>query len=88
MFSVYIIQSIQNNRFYVGCTNNLLRRIEEHNSGYGKYTKRYIPWKLVYVESFDKQEKAYSREKEIKSYKGGNAFKKLICVGGGVVNRN
>lgn len=88
MFSVYILKSIQNNRYYIGCTNNVSRRIEEHNSGYGKYTKRYAPWKLVYEEIFSEQGKAYAREKEIKSYKGGNAFKKLIGVGGGVVNRN
>ena len=40
--------------------------------------KKYLPWKIVYTETFKTKSEAYKRELQIKSYKGGNAFKKLI----------
>ena len=78
MWFVYIIRSKQNLRHYIGCTSNLNRRIGEHNRGYNKSTKFYIPWELVYVEEFETQKDAFSREHKIKSYRGGNAFRKLV----------
>lgn len=41
-------------------------------------TKAYSPWDIVYVEEFASKLGAYKRELKIKSYKGGEAFKKLI----------
>jgi len=78
MWYIYIIKSVLNNRYYIGCTSNIERRILEHNNGYNISTKKDKPWKVVYCEEFNDQQKAYSREKKIKSYKGGNAFKKLL----------
>ena len=45
---------------------------------------------LIYKEMYSDRLEAFTREKQIKSYKGGEAFKKLVdkSVGGGVVNRN
>ncbi|HLC83845.1 MAG TPA: GIY-YIG nuclease family protein, partial [Bacteroidia bacterium] len=45
MYYVYILQSELNDSFYKGCTNDLERRLIEHNSGKEKSTKRYLPWK-------------------------------------------
>lgn len=89
MWQVYILKSERYNRFYTGCTNNLERRLKEHNCGYNKSTCRFAPFEVIYTESFTDGPTAFSREKQIKSYKGGEAFKKLInnCAGGGVVNR-
>jgi putative endonuclease len=78
MWQVYVIKSAQNKKYYVGCTNNLNRRLSEHNRGYNIATLKYKPWVVVHFEKFNNQQKAYLREKEIKSYKGGNAFKKLL----------
>ncbi|KKW02929.1 MAG: hypothetical protein UY37_C0009G0003 [Candidatus Beckwithbacteria bacterium GW2011_GWC2_49_11] len=39
MYYVYVIKSYKNERHYIGHTNNLKRRIHEHNSGQSKYTK-------------------------------------------------
>lgn len=80
MWYVYIIKSIQHNRYYIGCSNNLNRRLNEHNEGYNISTKFYKPWVLVHCEKYNNQEEAYSRENKIKSYKGGNAFKKLLNI--------
>lgn len=78
MWVVYILKSKISNKYYIGCTNNLFRRIHEHNSGGTFSIKAYITYKLVYKEEYDNRSIAYKREKEIKNYKGGNAFKKLI----------
>jgi len=79
MFVVYILQNSNNNRHYIGSTNNLGRRIEEHNRGQTKSTRQNGVWKVIYVEEYDTALQAKRREKIIKSYKGGNAFKKLIA---------
>lgn len=55
---------------YTGWTNNLDKRIADHNAGKGaKYTKRRRPVELVYYESFDTKEDAMKREYEIKKMK-------------------
>jgi len=43
-----------------------------------KSTKNFRPWEIVYKEFFDTKQEAYRRELQIKSYKGGQAFKKLL----------
>lgn len=75
---VYIAQSEKDAGFYIGCTHNLERRIKEHNSGQTKSIAHRVPFKISYTEEYITQEEAYAREKQIKKYKGGRAFKKLI----------
>jgi putative endonuclease len=77
-WTVYVLQSEKDNGFYVGCTNNLNRRVEEHNSGQTVSIQYRIPFKVIHIEEYTTQEEAYIREKQIKKYKGGDAFKKLI----------
>jgi putative endonuclease len=50
MWIVYIIQSEKDKTYYIGCTNNISKRLTEHNSGFSKYTSKKIHWKLRYVE--------------------------------------
>lgn len=78
MYSVYILKSIKDGGFYIGCTLNLEKRIAEHNRGKTMSLKNCRPLELVYVERYNNSSLAYKREKEIKSYEGGEAFKKLI----------
>ncbi|NMB84395.1 GIY-YIG nuclease family protein [Candidatus Roizmanbacteria bacterium] len=80
MFTTYIIRNSFTKRFYIGSTNNLTRRISEHNRGQTISTRRKGKWVLVYKEEFKTNIEAKKREKMIKSYKGGNAFKKLIAA--------
>jgi len=81
MHYVYILKSLKDEGFYVGCTENLEKRIEEHNSGKTLSLKKRRPLEIIYVEKYDKVEDAYNREKQIKSYKGGKAFQNLIKGG-------
>ena len=78
MFTVYVLQNSFSKRYYVGSTNNIVRRIEEHNRGQTKSTKQKGKWTLIYKEEYSTALEANRRERQLKSYKGGNAFKKLI----------
>ncbi len=76
-YYVYIIQN-EGGRYYFGHTKNIFSRILRHNQGGVRSTKYGIPWTLVYSEHFKTRSEAYRRELEIKSYKGGILFRKLL----------
>lgn len=69
-FFVYILQC-SDATYYVGCTNNLDKRIKQHNeSKWGAhYTKIRRPVKLLYSEEFDTLITARRRESEIKGWR-------------------
>jgi len=75
---VYIIKSSKDNRYYIGETADVAKRLEYHNAGLQRSTRNRIPFTLVYVEELEDRKAALKREKQIKSYKGGIAFMKLI----------
>ena len=78
MFYVYIIKSLSNGKLYKGLTNDLKRRIREHNSGGSTYTSNNGPWKLVYYEAFLNKEDARREELFLKSGKGKERIKYLL----------
>ena len=67
MFEVYVIQSQLRNYIYVGLTNDLLRRFNEHQRGFNKTTRSYRPFNLIYNETFPARSEARKREKYLKS---------------------
>jgi len=69
MYYVYILQSIQTTRFYVGSTKDVQNRLRKHNAGHSLATKAYRPWKLVHTEQFLTRANAMRREHEIKRHK-------------------
>lgn len=77
-FYVYFLQSIKNGRFYVGFTNNLRKRIEEHNCGAVRSTKPYLPWKLIYYEACLNEQDARRRENYFKTVQGQRLLKRRI----------
>lgn len=79
MAYVYVLKSTKNSKYYIGSTDNLQRRLTEHNNGQGGFfTKINRPWKLVCYQKYTDIKEARKNEKILKSYKGGNAFKKII----------
>ncbi|MCF8000526.1 MAG: GIY-YIG nuclease family protein [Halanaerobiales bacterium] len=75
MHYVYIVKCADGT-YYTGYTNDLERRIEQHNQGEGaKYTKGRRPVELVYSKEFDSKSKAMKREYEIKQLKRKNKLK-------------
>ena len=70
MWYVYVLQSLKNERLYIGSTNNLERRLSEHNSGKSRYTRSTRPFELVYQEDYGERIEARRRELFLKSGKG------------------
>jgi len=78
MFFVYALKSVNRNYIYVGLTDNVTRRISQHNSGKGKATKPYLPFVLILVEEYSSGIEARTREKYLKSGIGKEFLKSLI----------
>jgi putative endonuclease len=74
----YILSSVKKKRYYIGSTQDIAERLVRHNRGAERATKGYLPWKVIYSEESGSRAHAVKREKEIKSYKGGEAFKRLL----------
>jgi putative endonuclease len=77
-FFVYILKSLKDNRYYIGSTSNVNTRLDYHNSGRQRSTKNRVPFILVYSEAHSDKKNAFVREKQIKAFKGGIAFKNLL----------
>ncbi len=80
MFTTYVIQSLKNGRFYVGSTNNLIRRLVEHNSGGSIYTRATRPFVLVYSEKFNTRIEAVNRELALKTGQGRQWIKEELAI--------
>ena len=78
MWHIYVLKSLVNSRLYTGSTNNLERRLKEHNSGQSKYTRLTRPFKLVYKEDYFNRLEARRRELFLKTGKGREFVKTLI----------
>ena len=76
MFYTYILESKRFKRFYIGYTDDLKRRVKEHNDGKSISTKPYIPWVLIYYEACLNKKDAIRREKYLKTTQG-RRFTKL-----------
>ena len=69
-----------NGKYYTGSTNELERRINQHQNGEGlNFTKKNLPVELVYVEEFPRIDQAFYREKQIQ---GWNRKKKEALING------
>lgn len=77
MFFVYAIKSTVRNYIYVGMSNNVNRRVLEHNAGENKSTKAYKPFTLIYTETFATRIEAREKEKYLKSGIGKEYLKSL-----------
>jgi len=75
---IYVLYYQKLDRYYVGYTDDLDRRLERHNSGWGRYTKAGIPWRLEYYEPISSKREAITREREIKRRKSRKYIEALI----------
>ena len=78
MFFTYILFSDSLSKYYIGYTSDLDSRVARHNSGGSRYTKRGIPWRLVYFESFETKSEAISHERFLKRQKNRAFYERLI----------
>ena len=77
-FWVYIVTNLHESVFYVGMTNDLARRVNEHRSGEGPgFTSAYRCRKLIYYEHCTHVQDAMAREKQLKKW---SRQKKLALI--------
>ena len=68
-YNVYILR-LSNNRYYVGCTNDIEDRLSRHQNGYVDSTKSHLPVEMIFYCTFYDKYKAYEFEKYLKSGSG------------------
>lgn len=78
MFYVYILQSKKDDKFYIGLTNNVERRIAEHNAGEVLSTKGRRPFELIFYEAYLNEKDAVRREDYFKTSKGKKTIKLML----------
>ncbi|MFA6391219.1 MAG: GIY-YIG nuclease family protein [Patescibacteria group bacterium] len=88
MYSTYVIKSIHFQSRYVGSTDNVEKRVEEHNNGKCRYTKGRSPWVLIYKEDFNSRSEAMKREKFLKSGKGRKLLDEKLKKIADIENKN
>lgn len=66
MYYVYIIYNPIKDIYYKGYTQNLEKRLTEHNEGLSRYTSAIGPWELVYRNNYATKREALVEERRIK----------------------
>ncbi len=82
-FWTYVLQN-QEGKFYIGHTEDLERRLAEHNSpevGEGKFTHKHGPWQIVWSEAHPSRAEAMKREKQIKNMKSARWVREHLLEG-------
>jgi len=76
-YRVYVLLNLQARR-YIGLTENLERRLQQHNAGVSKWTKNRGPWKLVWQSEPMSLSDARKLENQLKRQKGGRGLDHII----------
>jgi putative endonuclease len=77
-YNVYVLLSQRDNKFYIGFTNDLLRRFKEHEQGKNISTARRLPLKLIYFEGHLSKKDALRRESYFKTTKGKVTLRQML----------
>ncbi len=77
---IYILKD-QNNRFYIGSTDNIKRRLKQHKTGHTQTTRRMDNIKLVFSQEYDSLEQARAIEYRLKTLKRKDYIQKIINDG-------
>ena len=72
---------MKNGKYYIGQTNNIERRLKDHNRGKDHSSKIGMPWILIHKEIFESRKEAINREIYLKSIKKRDRLEKLISRG-------
>ncbi len=78
MYYVYLIKSLKKNWQYVGYTDNLKRRLNEHQLGLSQATKPYRPFELIFYEAYKSMVDAKRREKYFKTNEGKRTLRLML----------
>jgi len=75
---IYVLLSEKDHKFYIGYTNNIERRLKEHENGEVASTKWRLPVKLIYYEMHLNQKDALRREDYFKTTAGKRTLKIML----------
>jgi len=78
MWYVYLLLSKKTDKWYIGSTKDLRKRILTHNFGKNKFTKHNLPWKVIYYEASLAKEDVRARERYLKSGMGRRFLKNRL----------
>ena len=81
MHFVYILKSVNSGRYYIGCTENVNRRLKEHNNGKVFSTQPLRPFKLMLKQEYPTLSLARKTERKLKSFKRKDFIEKIIREG-------
>ena len=77
-FYVYVLRSLTHNFIYIGYTENLKRRLAEHNLGQVVSTKHYHTLELIHYEAYKNQKDAKRREGYLKTSRGKTTLRTML----------
>jgi len=77
-FYVYVLFSQKYKRLYIGYSSDVFKRLEQHNSGKSKATRPFMPYELIFYESFTDKQDAKAREVYLKSGWGRRSLHKML----------
>jgi len=78
VYFLYILRSLKDGKLYIGVTNNIDKRLKQHNNGNTKSTKFRRPFILLYKESFSTRSEAMKREWHFKNTGEGNKLMRVL----------
>ena len=78
---VYILKSNKKNKFYVGSTSDIARRLKQHENGHTQTTRNMGKLDLVLVQEYNDLETARKIERKIKKLKSKNYIQKMVQEG-------
>ena len=78
MFFTYVLRSIKDNKYYIGHSSDVAKRLAEHNSGKVFSTRRRAPFELLHQQGFSTRNEARWRERKWKTGWGHEQLQKLL----------
>jgi len=78
MYYVYILKSKKDKKLYTGCTNDLKKRLLQHNNKKVESTRNRVPFILIHYQAFVNKEDAFKMEKWLKTGWGRNHLNKIM----------
>jgi putative endonuclease len=77
-YYVYVLSSLHHDYVYIGYTENLKQRFEEHNFGKSKSTKPYLPYEIIHYEAYKNIKDAKRREEYLKTNRGKTTLNTML----------
>jgi len=78
---VYILKSLKTKEYYIGCSSDLERRLQDHNKGKVFATRYKVPYKLVFSQAYDNNRLARKMEMKLKKWKRKDFLDRIVKDG-------